>query len=261
MNEIIAEFINRVTSLIFPNNCILCNKIISGQDLLCQEDAKELKFILDPRCKICSYPLQKANQDDQQIVICANCATKKPVFSELLTIFYYNHAIKKIIANFKYHDQGHLAKKLGFLLYQRAKDYLDQVDIITAAPLHKSRLKERKFNQSVLLAKSMISHAKKDLNKENYQKLQKKFIPDLIVKTKDTKPQVSLNKKDRMKNLSNVFLVKRKYLGLIKDKRILLIDDVITTGTTLQKCALKLKRDRAKEIIILTFAKSVKEKN
>jgi competence protein ComFC len=259
--KIIEEFINRITSLIFPNNCILCNKIISKQDLLCLQDAKELKFILEPKCKICSFPLQKADDGDKQMVICANCATKKPAFSEVLTIFYYNQAIKKIIANFKYHDQGHLAKKIGFLLYQRAKDYLDKIDIIAVAPLHKKRLQKRKFNQSVLLAKSMIKHAKQDISKADYQKLQKKFIFDLIIKTKDTKPQVLLNKKDRTANLSNVFLVKKKYLSSIKGKKILLIDDVITTGTTLQKCARKLTSNKAKEVIILTFAKSVKEKN
>jgi competence protein ComFC len=259
--KIIKKFINQITGLIFPNNCILCNKIISGHNLLCLEDAKELKFILDPKCKICSYPLQKTDEDDQQIVICANCATKKPAFSEVLTIFYYNQAIKKIIADFKYHDQGNLAKKLGFLLYQRAKDHLDKIDIIATAPLHKKRLQKRKFNQSVLLAKWMIKHAKQDLSKENYQKLQKKFIPDLIIKTKDTKPQVSLNKEDRIKNLSKVFLVRKKYLSLIKDKKILLIDDVMTTGTTMQKCAHKLTRDGVKEVIILTFAKSIKEKS
>ncbi len=259
--KIIEKFINQITNLIFPNNCILCNKIISKANLLCLKDSKELKFILDPKCQICSYPLQKADECDKQIVVCANCASKKPAFSQVLTIFYYNQAIKKIIANFKYHDQGHLAKKLGSLLYQRAKDYLDKIDIIAVAPLHKKRLQKRKFNQSVLLAKWMIKHAKQDLSKEDYQKLQKKFIPDLIIKTKDTKHQTLLNKEDRMKNLSKVFLVKKKYLNSIKDKKILLIDDVITTGTTLQKCASKLTSNKAKEVIILTFAKSLKDKH
>ncbi len=258
--KIIAEFINKVTEIIFPNNCILCNKIISSQDLLCKDDALKLEYILDPKCKICSNPLPKADESDRQNLICTPCIIKKPAFSQTLTIFYYNQPLKKIIANFKYHDQSYLAKNLGFLLYQKAKDHLDKIDIITITPLHKNRLRQRKFNQSILLAKWLIKHAKKDLTKANYQKLIKKFIPDLLIKIKDTKSQVHLSRKDRKQNLSRAFLLKQKYSDVIKAKKILLIDDIVTTGTTLQKCAFELKKNRALEVITLTIAKSVKDK-
>lgn len=247
--KIIAKLINKATELIFPNNCILCNKIIPRCDLLCADDFLRLKFITDPKCQICCHPL--SNADDVRVNFCVNCLAKKPQFSKLIAVFCYNSALKKIIASFKYHDNCHLADRLGLLLYQKIKDDLDKIDIITVVPLHKKRLQKRKFNQSVLLSRALIGHAK-------CASLSKKFIPDLLIKTKNTTPQVFLSHEARKANLSSAFMVKKKYYNLIEGKRILLIDDVVTTTTTVQKCAYQLNKGRVGEVVVLTVAKSVK---
>ena len=112
-------------------------------------------------------------------------------------------------------------------------------------PLHKNRLKSRKFNQSILLAK------------EIEKKFNKKLYHNLIIRTKNTVTQASLKSKERSKNLKNAFAFNQKYSALIKDKKILLIDDVMTTGATLENCAKVLKKSGAKEVIVVVVAKRV----
>jgi ComF family protein len=258
--KFIHKLFNSIIKIIFPNTCLLCNQIISEKNFLCKKDFKQLKFIVDPKCRICSEPFDKNQIENGKNIICATCTKEKPAFKEVLTIFYYNAAIKKIISNFKYYDQSYLADKLGLLLYNKSRQYLPIIDLITIVPLHKKRLSKRKYNQTALLARAMIKHAKKDLLKKDYLCLIKKFIPDLLIKNKNTKSQALLKRNERKQNLANSFVINPKYLNLLKNKKILLIDDVITTGATLQKCTLKLKQEKAEEIIILTLAKSSKEK-
>jgi ComF family protein len=112
-------------------------------------------------------------------------------------------------------------------------------------PLHKKRLLQRKFNQSALLAK-------------NLQKLapQLIFFSDFLIRTKHTKPQTTLKKKQRENNLKNAFALNEKYSNQVRGKNFLLIDDVTTTGATLENCAKVLKKHGAKKIVTLTIAKT-----
>ncbi len=146
----------------------------------------------------------------------------------------------------KYRDQTFLAKKFARILFDKVKNEIVDCDLIIAAPLHLKRLKKRKFNQAGLLAKEISKFSK-----------QSKFIPDFLIRVKNTRPQIELRKKQREKNLKRAFLVNKKYRELVKGKKILLIDDVMTTGATVENCAKELKRRGAKEVLVLTIAKTV----
>lgn len=146
----------------------------------------------------------------------------------------------------KYRDQTFLAKKFAKILFDKVKNEITDCDFIVAAPLHIKRLKKRKFNQAGLLAKEISKISKK-----------LKFIPDFLIRVKNTRPQVELRKKQREKNLKRAFLVNKKYRELAKGKKFLLIDDVMTTGATLENSAKELKRRGAREVLVLTIAKTV----
>ncbi len=127
-------------------------------------------------------------------------------------------------------------------MFKNFKDEINNCDIICAVPLHKKRLRQRKFNQAALIAKFLD---------------RKKFNPDLLWRLVNTVSQVKLKREERERNLKKAFLVNKKYRNSIKDKTILLIDDVATTGATINNCAKALKKAGAKKVVVLTIAKTV----
>lgn len=173
---------------------------------------------------------------------CASCAIKQPSYNKAITIFRYNKIIGTAIGNFKYRDQTFLAKKFAKLLIQKAKNEIADCDIICAVPLHPKKLKERKFNQAVLIGRYLAKE---------------KFIPDLLWRLSNTTPQASLKKKEREKNLKRAFLVNKKYRDSLKGKKIILLDDVMTTGATIENCAKALKKCEVAKITVLTIAKTI----
>ncbi len=239
-------FIKRILEIFFPNHCLYCKDIISSNALFCSTCWLKLQFITQPKCKICSYPFETAGSYESLNLICPHCLTKPPSYDKVLTIFHYNQIIGKIISDLKYRDQTFISKKLASFLFTKFKLELENIDIATVVPLHKNKIRKRKFNQSALIAKNLLKHFP-----------QKKLLLNLIKRSKDTKAQAFLRQKERRKNLKNAFILNENYQNLIKNQTILLIDDVMTTGTTLESCAKILKKHGAKKIIILTIAKTV----
>lgn len=148
--------------------------------------------------------------------------------------FYYDGKIKDAFLRYKFSDQRWLAKYFSLKLVEGICD--TNADIITCVPLHKRRLKERGYNQSELIAKYLSIEI--GIN----------YVP-LLKRTKHTKAQSTLNKEDRLTNIKKAFLAEPESFG----KRILLIDDVITTGSTLLECAHELMSKGAKEVIFATL--------
>jgi ComF family protein len=223
---------------------LICNKQIDENALFCSEDWKKLEFITDPKCKICSHPFEFSS--DKNDLLCAKCLSKKPFFDQVDTIFKYNQQIKKIIGDLKYRDATFLAKKFAEMLFSKISKTLETVDLIIPIPLHKKKLRERKFNQAVLIAKNLGKIC------------EKKILLDCLKRNKYNISQVRLTEKARTKNLQNVFFVEKKYHNILCNKTILLLDDVMTTGTTVNRCARLLKKFKAKKIIVATIAKTIK---
>jgi len=122
---------------------------------------------------------------------------------------------------------------------------LGNIDLMTIVPLHKKRLKKRKFNQVALIGKAM------------FKKSSSKFFLDILLRTKNNISQVKLGKTQRERNLKNIFMLNEKYRDLVKGKNILLLDDVMTTGATLEHCAKVLKKSGVEKVFVLTVAKTV----
>lgn len=235
------KIIQNILQLLFPNKCISCQDIVSHDANFCAKCWPNLQFINFPKCKICSYPFE-LNLGDEISKICANCLKKTPFFDETISIYRYNDIIGNAIANYKYRDQTHLAKIFAKILIKKTQNFIDDCDIICAIPLHKNKLKIRKFNQSILIAKHINSQ---------------KTVFDLIIRVKEQQSQVKLSQKKRIKNLKRAFIVNPKYKNKINGKTILLIDDVITTSTTINSVSRVLKKNGVKKIKVLTIAKTI----
>lgn len=227
-------------SIFFPSHCISCEKIISKESLFCSDCWQKLQFISEPKCQICSYPFEVELTISSPL--CSKCLMQKPSFDRVITIYRFNQILSKSIGDLKYRDQTFLAKKFARILLPKIKSEIANCDILCVAPLHIKRLRKRKFNQAALIAR--------EISKE-------KFISDLLWRLKDTASQVFLKKNQREKNLKKVFLVNKKYREFVKGKKIILFDDVMTTGATVENCAKALKKYGAKEVIVVVIAKTI----
>ena len=169
--------------------------------------------------------------------ICSQCLKKAPHFSRVINYSLYAGVLAKAINHLKFHGLKRLSKPLGKLLL----DFdLSGMDGIVPVPLSIKRLRERGFNQSLLLAR-VISREKK-----------LPLLIDILFKKKETPPQTGLSGKERLLNLKNAFVVK----GDIRGLRLLLVDDVMTTGATVTECSKQLMKAGAKEVTVLTLARA-----
>lgn len=238
------KIVKKILGIIFPNHCLYCEKIISAEGLFCNCCWQKLQFITEPKCSVCCHPFEFLPANNN--LICASCLKTLPHYDRAISVFFYNQLIKKIIGNLKYRDAIFVAKKLGKFLFNHARQEIIAADFIIVVPLHKKKLRQRKFNQSLLLCHAMLPKIFKT-----------KLIPDFLLRIKNTEAQVKLRSKQRRQNLKSAFVLNPKYLKAVKNKKILLIDDVITTGATLNNCAKILKKHGAKQVTIFTIAKTV----
>ncbi|OHE60707.1 MAG: hypothetical protein A2Z47_15895 [Thermodesulfovibrio sp. RBG_19FT_COMBO_42_12] len=169
--------------------------------------------------------------------ICGQCLKKAPPFFKVINYGLYEGAIAEAINQLKFHGVKRLSKPLGILL--QSLD-LPAMDGVVPVPLSIKGLRERGFNQSLLIAR-IVS-----------KKISAPLLMDILIKKKETPPQVGLSAKERLLNLKNAFEVKGNVDGL----RLLLIDDVMTTGATVTECSRVIMKAGAKEVIVLTLARS-----
>jgi ComF family protein len=222
---------------LMPPRCIDCGEFSSEYDTLCPTCWKKYRFIQEPCCKICGTPFEIDIES-----ICLGCMKIKPKYDSAKSLFRFDENSKRIIHNFKYYDKTHLSKFFAHILFSKYKEFISGADIIVPVPMHKLKRIFRMYNQSIVLAKelSLLS-----------------FIPikpDIIQKTRYTKAQSLLTKSERRKNLANSFSVSCP--EEIIDKRILLVDDVITTGETINTCSRVLKNNGAESVFVISVAKA-----
>ena len=239
MNGLLSQIIK----IFLPPRCIKCGAILSDDDGLCPKCFQELNFITAPYCYKCGHPFEQAASSKK--MLCASCAKKsKTPFRLNRSALYYDDISKDLILALKFMDKTENAKTLAKWLSMAGYDiWQEGVDVLVPVPLHYKRLIKRRYNQSALLVKelSKITGIKADYTS--------------LVKHKSTKPQVQFSGHERVKNVRGAFSV--KHIEKIKGKRVVLIDDVMTTGSTLKECALALKKAGAKSVDTLTVARVI----
>ncbi len=207
----------KLLAVFFPERCPYCGDVIKPLDTACEDCKEEM-----PSDKI---------------------ITQIAGIYEVLSPFPYDGKYKDAILKIKFGKRKQFAPQLAEVMAERLKKYKDvsQFDVITFVPLHKDTLKDRGFNQSELLARYLSERL--DIPCEA-----------LLKKTRKNKPQHKLLARERRKNVEGVFGCTDK--KLIKNKYILIVDDIVTTGLTLSECIKVLKNNGAEDIFCITFAKS-----
>jgi len=222
---------------ILPLRCPSCQVFISTNDGFCADCWSKINFISKPYCKLCGCGLGLSILDG---LTCGRCFSNSPKYELLRSLMKFNEHSKRIIHAFKYHDKTGLGKVFAKLLCQRYELEISNVDLIIFVPMNKLKRLFRMYNQAQILAHEIALILKKPL------------WHNVLIKSKWTKSQASLSKIERERNLSNSLKFNSKYN--IKGKKILLVDDVMTTGTTINKCTKLLKQAGASSVCVVTIA-------
>jgi ComF family protein len=226
--------ISKVLNILYPSQCPACNNVsdVFHHSPICASCWSRIKRYSGPACKICAMPFTSEYGE-----LCGQCLKKAPFFSQVMNYGLYEGVLSEAINHLKFYGVKRLVKPLSRLLFIFE---FAGFDGIIPVPLSIRSLKERGFNQSLLISR-VIS-----------KKFHVPLLMDNLRKTKETPPQIGLSARERLLNLKNAFEVR----GNIKGLRLLLVDDVMTTGATVAECSKELLKAGAKEVIVLTLART-----
>lgn len=233
-----------IADAFFPPRCLLCDAVLheKGPVPVCPCCRSQLATIQPPLCVSCGIPFDARNGEDH---LCGECILNPKAFSRARALGRYEDALLSAIHTFKYRGRPDLGRALGQVLAAQVSHVLDfsTYTLIMPVPLHTRRLRERTFNQARVLAGAIARRYAVPLD---YLSLKRHVY---------TKPQITLGKKDRRANVAGAFRVVRP--EKVAGQRILLVDDVYTTGSTLDECARILMKSGAGGVDVLTLARAV----
>ena len=276
--------------LVLPPACLACEAPTGSVGTLCSKCWGKMDFITEPCCDRCGMPLPVDTG-----AACADCRAREPAFDRARAAFLYRGmgrdadrgvgqdlvlAFKMadrsyltpklaewlhraamflyrgmgrtadrdvgryLVLTFKMADRSYLAPKLAEWLHRAAMPLLADTDLVVPVPLHRWRLFRRRFNQSAILARLLARQAGKAV------------APDLLVRKRWTAPQTKLSRGERRRNLQGAFAVRRGRAADVAGRRVLLVDDVLTTGATASECASALKKAGVKSVYVATLART-----
>lgn len=233
--------IQAILDIIYPVRCPICTEIVIPKgNFICSSCKEKLPYVREPKCMKCGKPI-----DFMEKEYCSDCQRKRYHYDKGYALWVYNEALKHSIARYKYHSKKEYAK---FYIQEMLQLYGDKIiqlapDVIVPVPIHRSKRLERGYNQADILAKGIG----KTLNIP--------VISDLIIRNKKTLPQKKLSGAERLRNLSEAFqLNERAALCYNKNiKRVLLVDDIYTTGSTIEACTIVLKEYGIEEVYFIVL--------
>jgi ComF family protein len=235
----------RLLDTILPLRCLGCGEIVDS-GALCTACWSILDQISAPMCASCGLPF---GHDEGPDAVCGGCLANPPAFNRARAALRYNDLVARLIVGFKHSDKLHHQDAFVRWLERAAGPSLAEIDLICCVPLHRRRLWHRRYNQSALLANALA------------RRLGKPAMPELLVRRRATPPQAGLNRRQRIENLRGAMIIRPGREGHVRDRRILVVDDVLTTGATVDACAKALKKAGAAHIDVVTLARVVRETN
>lgn len=241
----LKRIVRRLLHVVLPVDCARCGAALRDDPVpfFCRRCWTGLQPISEPTCPRCGCPLaSKAALTYSPDHLCVRCRLRRPSYTRAWSLYPYTPPLQDAIRLFKYHKKVILADALGDLM-QPILQRLPEVDLLIPVPLHHSRLKEREYNQSLLLADRLNRRLRAPCSYDN------------LVRLRQTPSQTELSRAARIKNLRRAFSVQRP--GEVNGKRILLIDDVFTTGTTVNECAKALRKAGAADVYVATLARTI----
>lgn len=221
---------------VYPRRCPVCHDIVRPKGaLVCSPCAGKIRPIQEPRCKKCGKPVEK-----EELEYCADCARREHIFEEAAGIFPYDKTLRESLLKCKYGGRREYLDYYGQMMARYGRPFVERWQPQAAAPipLHKTQMRQRGFNQSAKLAHALG------------EALGLPVYEHMIEKTRKTRSQKKLDERERRRNLFGVFSPGKDFCPL---PSVLLVDDVYTTGSTVDEAAKCLKKAGVGKIYVLTL--------
>jgi len=232
-----------ILDLLLPPTCAGCGEVVEDAHTLCLECWGALTFISRPCCDACGHPFE---YEVPGLTLCGACMRDRPPFARARAALLYDDASKAFILRLKHADRTDTVHLLAKWLVQAGAEILGGADVLVPVPLHWTRLFSRRFNQAALLAQALGRLSGKAV------------MVDALVRHKKTPSQGRLGVKARARNVQGAFRMATARNPQIRGKRVVLVDDVYTTGATVRAAAKALLRGGAASVDVVTLARVVK---
>ncbi|MDR2427150.1 MAG: ComF family protein [Endomicrobium sp.] len=237
----IKNLLLRILAFFYPVTCSCCGKLMSAvsKERVCDGCRNSLDKIKGFICHKCGLPLEDGGE---HCYVCRH-NPKEFHFDKMRAAYLYKNSVRRLILKFKYFDRIFLAADLaqGVIEVLKQNDFFNDTDIVIPVPLNIVRRIKRGYNQAALLALEVGKSISKPVSEK------------ILLRSKITKPQFKLSKKERTENIKNSFVVKNH--NLIKKKNVLLVDDIVTTSATASACAKVLKESGASKVYVIALAR------
>ncbi|MBT3396332.1 MAG: ComF family protein [Alphaproteobacteria bacterium] len=234
---------SRLLDSLLPPQCISCEAPVDTQGSLCPVCWSKVRFIERPLCAACGIPFEFDQGDD---ALCGACVAEPPAYNRARSVMVYDARSRDLILRFKHADRTDAAPTFAKWMTRAGQDLVRGADLVVPVPLHRARLLKRRYNQAALLSNGIA-----DLLAVERQ-------PALLARVRNTPSQGGRSRTARISNVTGAFQVREKFRGMVEGRSILLVDDVMTTGATVEACAKSLTKSGAHQIDVLTLARVVR---
>ncbi len=235
--QALANLAAGLRELLFPPACAACGAAVDPQDFLCPACQEQVRPLPAPACPICGQPGHAWR--------CPSCQAAPPAFDAVHSLAAHAGPLAEVVRGFKYQRRYWLGQGLARLLGAAPRAWWATADLIAPVPLHPRRLVSRGFNQALVLARGLPGGEGPSL------------IPRLLARKRYTRPQVGLAPHARQRNVAGAFALEAAWQGRMAGAWVLLIDDVFTTGATVNECARVLKEAGAARVEVLTLVRAL----
>jgi ComF family protein len=239
----LRTFAGAALDVLLPPQCAVCGAQVESSGVLCPACWPEVDFLGPPQCAACGAPFPF---DLGEGTLCGACSRERPPFDRARAVMAYGDVSRRVILAFKHGDRTDTAPALGRWLARAGGALVADADVIAPVPLHWSRLFQRRYNQAALLARYVA------------RSVGKPVVMDALVRRRRTRAQGRMGPAERRRNLKGALKANSRRIGKIAGKRVLLIDDVFTTGATAAASARALLRAGAGAVDVLTLARVVR---
>jgi len=229
--------------LVLPRRCLACGTVVEGEGAFCPACWGGIDFLGPPHCARCGFPFE---YDHGPGALCGACTARPPAYGRARAVCVYGELSRAPVIAFKHADRNDAAPALARLMATAGAGLLADAGLIVPVPLHRSRLIARRYNQAALLALALARVAGLPA------------LPDALVRTRRTRSQGGLSASGRRRNVAGAFTVRPSRRASVADRHVLLVDDVLTTGATVEACARALLAGGARAVDVLTVARVVR---
>jgi ComF family protein len=227
-------------NVLFPPVCAGCRRVVSQPGSLCAECWRGLRFLEQPWCAVMGTPF---SHEMGPSIVSADAIANPPPFDRARAAVAHGGIARRMVHGLKYGDRTDLAPWMARWMLRAGRELLPDADLIVPVPLHRLRFVRRRFNQSAELARSLARLSGVP------------FSPDVVLRVKPTRQQVGLGLREREDNVRGAFVIAPGKEIEVTGRRIVVVDDVYTTGATVHAVARALRKARAARIDVLTFAR------